>query len=359
MIARLQRLNTGLSILQEIPSTFFMEIENSVAFGNHLFPEWTDGVFSATSLMNKFETVYNKYKAIKTKANRDKIVNAFAHNNRIEDLCNNQAGTLVIELNDLPKSIHKELDTLFLYLYNNALNYHLFQTHVTDTLKDSIDRFIRENGLEVCPFCGLEGFLNIEGQSRIALDHWLCKDLFPMSAVNFDNLFPIGHDCNGRATKGSKNILIDNPATKTRVKAYYPYLAHDGVTTSFDFVNEPTIHGISDVDWNYTIEPRNVAERDIFDSWCSTLNIPTRYLDYHRKNIFPLWEADYKRFIEDDHDIEHAQTIDELRNNFRIWKASFPTKGRPGAILYRSFINYLINNASNGYLYGLCENFKR
>ena len=351
MITRLHKLNTGLSILQEIPSTFFIEIENSIAFGNHLFPAWADGVFKSTSLMKKFEAVYNKYKAIRTKKNRDKIVNAFIHSNQIENLCNNQAGSLVIELSNLPKSIHKELDTLFLHLYNSALNYHLFQSHVTDSLKDSIDRFIRENGLE--------GFLNIEGQSRIALDHWLCKDLFPMSAVNFDNLFPIGHDCNGRATKGSKNILIDDPATKTRVKAYYPYLAHDGITTSFGFVNEPTIHGISDIDWNYTIEPRNIAEQDIFDSWCSTLNIPTRYLDYHRKNIFPLWEADYKRFIEDDHDIEHAQTIDELKNNFRIWKASFPTKGRPGAILYRSFIDYLINRASNGYLYGLCENFKR
>ena len=130
MITRLQRLNTGLSILQEIPSTFFMEIENSVAFGSDLFPAWTDGVFSATSLMNKFEAVYNKYKAIKTRVNRDKIVNAFTHNNRIEDLCSNQAGTLVIELNDLPKSIHKELDTLFLYLYNRLNRPSLNQLYI-------------------------------------------------------------------------------------------------------------------------------------------------------------------------------------------------------------------------------------
>ena len=359
MITKLQKLNTGLSIIQEIPTTFFREIENAAVFGNHLFPDWTDDVFGTTSLKNKFEVVYKKYKAIKTKANRDKIVNAFTHNNRIENLCNNQAGTLIIELKDLPKSIQKELDTLFLYLYNTAINYHLFETHVRDTLKESIDRFIKANGLEVCPFCGLEGFLNIEGQSRIALDHWLCKDLFPMAAVNFENLFPIGHDCNGRATKGSKNILIDNPATKNRVRAFYPYLNHDGVISSFNFVNEPTIDGISDKDWNYTISPRKVDEQDIFDSWNSTLNISTRYLDYHKKNIFSMWEADYKRFIEEDHDIEHAETIDELRNNFRIWKASFPTKGRPGAILYRSFIDYLINRASNAYLYGLCENFKR
>ena len=72
-----------------------------------------------------------------------------------------------------------------------------------------------------------------------------------------------------------------------------------------------------------------------------------------------MWESDYKRFIEEDHEIEHAQTIDELKNNFKIWKASFPIKGRPGSILYRSFIDYLINRASSSYLYGLCENFKR
>lgn len=358
MITRLQRLSTDLSIIQEIPATFFREIENSAAFGNHLFPAWTDAVFGATSLKNKFEAVYNKYKAIRTKVNRDKIVNAFTHSNQIENLCNNQAGTLVIELDNLPKRIQKELDTLFLYLYS-AINYHLFETHVTDTLKESIDRFIQANGLEVCPFCGLEGFLNIEGQSRIALDHWLCKDLFPMSAVNFDNLFPIGHDCNGRATKGSKNILIDNPTTKNRIKAYYPYLAHDGVKSSFRFVNEPTVHGITDADWNYTIEPNNTTEQAIFDSWSSTLNITTRFYDYLRKNIFGMWENRYKKFIDNHPHLTHAENIAGLKSNFEHWKATFDIKGVAGSIVYIPFINYLINNSSNGYLYGLCENFRR
>ncbi len=216
MITRLHRLTTGLSIIQEIPEMFFREIENSVAFGNHLFPAWTDGVFGTTSLNNKFEAVYNKYIAIRSKANRDRIVSAFTHCNQIENLCTNQASSLIIELTDLPKTIQKELDSLFLHLYNKALNFHLFETHVADTLKNAIDRFTIKNGIEVCPFCGLEGFLNIEGQSRIALDHWLCKDLFPMTAVNFDNLFPIGAKCNERPAKGSKNILIDNAVSKNR-----------------------------------------------------------------------------------------------------------------------------------------------
>lgn len=359
MITRLQRLNTGISVIQEIPIKFFGELENSAAFGNHLFPIWTNAVFGATSLMGKFEAVYNKYKAIRTKVNRDKIVEAFTFNNQIEGLCENEPHSLIVELNDLPKSIRKEIEVLFYYLYNTAINYHLFEVHVNDTLKESIDRFIANNGLEVCPFCGLEGFLNIEGQSRIALDHWLCKDLFPMSAVNFDNLFPIGSKCNERPAKGSKNILLDDSVARNRVRAFYPYLNHNGISVTFTFNNEPSIVGIADADWVFNLLPSNPLEQNIFDNWNSTLNIKKRYLDYHRKNIFPMWEADYKRFIEDDHDINHAATIDDLRNNFRIWKASFPIKGRPGAILYRSFIDYLINNASDGYLYSLCENFKR
>ena len=55
MITRLQRLNTGLSILQEIPTTFFREIENSVAFDDQLFPAWTNSVFAITLLKNKFQ----------------------------------------------------------------------------------------------------------------------------------------------------------------------------------------------------------------------------------------------------------------------------------------------------------------
>lgn len=362
MITRLKKFTTAISIIQEVPEKFFDEIESSLTFGNHLFPTWVSTVFNSTSLFDKFEAVYNKYKKIKSKANRNKIVEAFTCNNQIENLCSNQTGSLVIELNDLPKSIREELDTLFLYLYNTAINYHGFETHVNDTLKKSIDKFIVANSLEVCPFCGLEGLLNLEGQSRIALDHWLCKDLFPMSAVNFDNLFPIGSKCNERPAKGSKNILIDNPLTKNRVIAYYPYLQHSGISTHFRFINEPsitTVNNIPDSDWCLKFPPNNSAEQNIYDSWISTMNISLRYHDYIRKNIFGMWEGRYKRFIEKHPTLNHAQSVSELRKNFEQWKASFDIKAVAGSILYISFIDYLINQATDAYLYGLCENFKR
>ena len=355
MIIKLKKFKTEIRTIEEIPDTFFNAIENAESFGDDLFPKWTRGVFGGTSLFKKFKAVYDKYKAIASKPERDKIINAYSCN--IEDLCANVKGTSVIKLTDLHESIQEEVDVLFLHLYNSAINYHAFEAHVKDNLKDAIDLFIKDNGLEVCPFCGIESFLNLEGQKRIALDHWLYKDLFPMFAVNFDNLFPLGEYCNSRPAKGTKNILVDDK-TKKRVKAFFPY-SHNGVTTSFTYINEPSISGIKDLDWSFDIAPNYPSEQDIFDCWNSTLNISIRYNSYYKKNVFIMWESDYKRFIEEDHEVHHANNVNELKGNFKLWRASFPVRGRPGAILYRAFIANLVNNVSDAYLYGLCENFKR
>ena len=359
MIFKLKKLNTQISIIQEIPTVFFREIENSTNFGNHLFPSWAVTVFASTNLFKKFETVYNKYKSIKTKSYRDKILKAFKHNNLIEDLCNNKPGAFIIGLNDLPKRIQQEIEGVFLYLYNKALNHHKFELYVNDTLKNAIHNFRNLNGLEVCPFCAIESFLEIEGQSRLALDHWLCKESFPMAAVNFDNLFPIGEFCNKSPAKGSKNILIDNPQNKARIIAFYPYLNHKGIETSFKFIKEPTINGINDNDWEFHIAPNDVNEGHLFNSWSSIFNISVRYSDYFKKNIFTMWESIYKRFIEKHPTLLVASNIDELRYNLEQWKASFDIKGRPGSLLFLNFIDYLINDASDEYLQSLCENFKR
>ena len=362
MVISLNRYSTRIAIIHNIPKVFFRNIEVATTFGPHLFPPWANTVFAPTHLHRKFESVYNKYKAIKTKRNRDRIVDTFSAINQIENLCNNSGGSIPNELNDLPASIRNELDNLFEYLYNKAINYHGFETYVKDTVKESITRFIETNGLEVCPLCGLEGFLNLEGQARIALDHWLCRDLFPMTAVNFKNLFPIGPSCNGRPAKGETNVLIDNPTDRNRVIAYYPYATNSGISTSFSFVNEPSIgtyNNIPDADWNFDLVPNNHDDDDVFSSWDLTLNISVRYSDYVRINILKMWENRYKRFIEKHPTLSHATDVTEFRSHLNQWKASFDVKAVAGSIVYIAFIDHLIGHASDGYLYGLCENFKR
>jgi hypothetical protein len=356
MLFNIVPLVSQLSRIQEIPSTFFQNIEASAIFDDNLFPAWTDTAFAATDLKAKFKTIYNKYKLIADPLERLKIRNAFLHGNQIQNLCNNQVGVLCIELNDLDESIRTEIDSTFQYLYKTAINYHGFTEFVNDNLSTAIDRFILANDMQVCPFCGLEGYTNLEGQSRIALDHWLCIDLFPFVAVNFDNLIPIGSKCNERPAKGDTNILKDEHGG--RIRAYYPFLNHHRINTTFAYINEPSIVPLTDVDWVLNLIPNDPGEQYLFDSWNSIFNILVRYRDYFRKVIHPLWENDYKRFIEDA-GIGHADDTTELKEKFRIWRASFPLKARIASILYKAFIDNMINNTSEAYLFSLCENFKR
>ncbi|MBL0953137.1 MAG: hypothetical protein IBJ01_00030 [Leptospira sp.] len=356
MLTNLAPLNSPLSRIQEIPVTFFQNIENAQIFDDNLFPDWVDSVFVGTELKAKFKTIYIKYKLIPETVERLKIIDAFTHNNRIVDLCNNHPDIKFIPLDNLDKTIQNEIKEVFSYLYNSAINHPGFTAFINDTLSDTIDRFIIDNKIQICPICGLEGYVNLKGQSRIALDHWLSKDIFPVTSVNFDNLLPIGEKCNSRPAKGNKNILHDESGNRTKV--FYPYLSHHSVEAKFIYHKEPSIDPSSNSDWSFDIYPKVQSEMYLFESWNSIFNILIRYRDYVRKYILPLWENEYKSFI-DESEIGHANSINELKEKFKLWKLSFKLKLTPGAIAYRSFIDNLIENCSDAYLYSLFENLKR
>jgi len=177
-----------------------------------------------------------------------------------------------------------------------------------------------------------------------------------MAAVNMNNLIPIGPACNNRPAKGFKNILLNGQ--KTRIKAYYPFRHHSSFSVNFGFIRDPSIDGVKDHDWALEVKPVDKSETDIFDSWQDTFNISPRYKSYFNTEIFIMWESDYKSFIDESDDLEHADSIDDFKQNISRWKSSFQIKRRPGSLLYRSFIDYLINQASEAYLFSLYMNFK-
>ncbi|MGE0568570.1 MAG: hypothetical protein AB7O73_11525 [Bacteroidia bacterium] len=359
IVQKLEKIDSPLAILHEIPTTFFSKIEKSKKFDDNLFPTWVKTAFSnKTALRKKFELVYNKYKAIKSKKVRDKILKAFSDINKIEHLCKKDLTYEVISIKELPPEIQDEISNTFLYLYNDALNHPPFEQLYNDTISKALDRFIKKNGYYICPVCGLEGYINLSGQSRIELDHWLYKDLFPFTAVNFDNLIPLGDKCNSRPAKGTKNVLLDE-AEVNRIVTYYPYTENKSVALSFLFKTEPTINSIQDDQWTFTIEPNDNSEKEIFDNWQSTFNIVIRYEDFFRKVIFECWENNYKSFVTENPLMNHATTVDELKQNLLAWKSTFQVKSYIGAMLYRIFIDYLVNSASNAYLDSLCRNFQR
>ncbi|GAA3522259.1 hypothetical protein GCM10022393_40990 [Aquimarina addita] len=356
MIKPLLKIDSPIIGMQEIPVAFFSNLEDSVNFGDHLFPVWFNTVFGKVA-KDKFELVYNEYKKIISSFERQKVIEAFKHGNRIQELCENSIEVSCIDINNLPEDIRLPLKNAFTHLYDSLDNLK-YQTHVNENLLDVLDEFADINNIEICPFCGIEGYINVEGEPRQTLDHWLYKENYPFAAANFDNLMPIGDKCNRRPAKGTKNVLFDETRTN-RVVSFYPYKTHQSIDISFRFINEPVSTNITDNDWELVIQPQNPIEQDIFDSWNTTFNIETRYNDFVRKRIIPKWEKDYIGFIEEDHKTNQAQDLKEFKEHLKLWKATFKKKSDPRAILFRAFANYLINDATDAYLSGLCENFKR
>lgn len=355
MILNIQKVKTRVAILHSIPKFFFKKLEDSKYFGDHLFPSWSVTIFADTTLKNKFETVYNSYKSVKVKRDRIKIIKAFENGNEIEKLCNNDPTIEMITISDLHISVKEPIEKLFSYLYNTASKYPEFTNYVNKTIPLSIDDFIKIHKLEVCPICGLEGFHNLDGQARLALDHWLCQDIFPFSSVNFNNLLPIGDDCNSRPAKGEKNVLLDNNA---RTTAYYPYKQYNGINARFSFKEEPSFENENGI-WDFVITPKNAAEIDFFHSWDSTFNIKTRYKSFVEKNILTMWQETYKEYINDHEILDHATDLNSFKSNLIHWKASFMKKKYPRYKAYRSFINHLLNDVSEAYLTSLFLNLSR
>lgn len=366
MIINLEQFNTPLQLLQEIPETFFSRLENSDVFDDRLLPDWlTDEegnaiIFSdRTQLREKLNTVFELYKAIDNDSDRKLIIDSFISMNQIVELCDNNDSILCVELDDLHASIRDAISELFLYLYNSALNHPPFLEYVNDTLASAIERFVDENEIEICPFCGLETMLQLEGQARLALDHWLNKDRFPFSAINFNNLIPIGSACNASGVKGSKNILKNQDQT-ARIKSYYPFRAYSGIKVQASLIQDASIDNLSG-HWSFAIAPIDDAEEDVYESWSYMFNIVERFNSYFKKKPLVRWQKDYITFIKSQSENKEfipPNTSVELRAGLQHWLVVFQLKSKHGSIIYKPFIEYLINEVPEEYLYRIVENWK-
>lgn len=360
MITTIKHYRSRLAIIHNIPKSFFRKIDASTEFNDDLFPSWAVTVFAKTDLKEKFKKVYDDYKGLANDAQRQLVQNCFKNMNKVQELCENSPEEIrIYTLNDLPKSIQDSIKTLFIYLYDSALEYHRFEEFVDSSVSESIDNYLQINSIQVCPFCGIESYLNLEGQARLPLDHWLDKSKYPVASVNHKNLIPIGLVCNGRGVKGDKNILL-NGTERRYQKVYYPLLKDLQVSVSFKFITEPIAVDFPDESWDIEIKTQDPNDQIYIQSWDWIMNLKKRYRDYFKKDIFDQWESRYSFFVNDpDNELNHASNIIEFKSNLKRWRGSFRIKGEPGAILYRAFIDYLINNASDAYLTGLYENLRR
>lgn len=361
MITTIKHYRSRLAIIHNIPKSFFRKIDASTEFNNDLFPSWAVTVFAATDLKKKFKKVYDDYKALPNDEERTLVQECFKNTNQVKELCEDiPVGIKIYTLDKLHTTIQDPIKTLFLYLYESALEYHGFEDFVKSSVSKSIDNFIRLNGgIQVCPFCGIESYFNIDGQARLPLDHWLDKSKYPVASVNHKNLIPIGTVCNGRGVKGDKNILL-NGTNRRYSRVYYPLLKDLQISVSFKFFTEPSAVDFPDDTWEIEIKTQDPNDQIYIQSWDWIMNLQIRYRDFFKKDVFCQWESKYSSFVNDpDNEINHANDLNEFKSNLKRWRGSYKIKGEPGAILYKAFINYLLNDATDAYLTGLYENLRR
>jgi hypothetical protein len=219
------------------------------------------------------KAVYKICKSL-TKKEKKNFEDAFAHNNRIEELCERKI--IPIALNTLNKDLVKVVQPFFRELYTKFLGWKAIKDKYGEK-KEYYDELNLKNGFIDCPCCGFGDLMTIYSKGRSAFDHYLPQKHYPFSSTNFNNLVPICTTCNSDE-KGEVDIL------KEGKPVYYPFTKnHPSIEVRVDVdkkalkkLIEPTDDLKSKVNKSEIVVNFNLQD-DKTQSWDRIFDIKTRY----------------------------------------------------------------------------------
>lgn len=359
MIFTTTKIETDLNLLHEAIYSFFEQLPEANEFADIDFPIWLKEDFNGTHLFQKLAEIFNSFQALEYPVIQRGLISIFRMNNEIEKVCKREICATYIEKDILQKyfddyspGLINLISDLFSSLYSNYLNRDKFNLRLNQNIRDHIRSFNKING-RICSFCGLDSNMVIDGQSRPALDHWLPSSKFPFSAINFNNLIPACEKCNER--KDAINILEDKYSKKGI--GYYPYINAGGVKPVFRFIKPPDRpERLESENLDISVEAENHLDYDLFSAWHKVFNIGQRYQSYVTE-IFRDWEDEYETFISGSEEMNHATNITDFKKNIQRFKERYLLRFNPGAIIYHSICNYILEEADDIYLLGLQKRF--
>lgn len=239
-------------------------------------------------LLKAFKNIYN---IIKTwdQSSRTKLCNAIRESNKIEEIC--KGNIIPTKSYQIPDSVKLLLITLYKKLYADVL-FGVFYIPEYGTRKDHYHNFVKHKNNEHkwCPACGIRPMHRYTEKITDQYDHYLPKDIYPFSSVNFKNLVPICSDCNSLENKSNFDVLLPTG------KAFYP----------FDDKRKPIQIDISiakndcyldKIQWsfNYSCE---VGDDEELDAWKRIYKIEDRHVKYCAGNI-KFWYKEYWDYFTD------------------------------------------------------------
>lgn len=258
-------------------------------------------------LQEQIKTIYKVCKSLKTQEKED-FKTAFAHNNRIEELCDGKITP--IALNTLNKDLVKVVKPFFKELYKRFLGWKAIRDAYGEK-KTYYDELNVKNGFIVCPCCGFGDLKTIYSKGRSAFDHYLPQKHYPFSSTNFNNLVPICTTCNSDE-KGEVDVL------KEGKPIYYPFAKnHPSIEVSVEVdkkalkkLIEPTDELKNKITKSEIKVDFNLKD-DKTQSWDRVFDIKSRYFERISSNrIGWLTKVDkhYRKYKEkvNDYSVENA-----------------------------------------------------
>jgi hypothetical protein len=167
--------------------------------------------------------IYDIFKDELTGTQRKQIKRWYKRNKHLEKICNNKHLFNPLSRAVLSKFSKKLSDTIYVFYYN--LYEHVLDLAIVrnqnGTLEKHYQDFVKVNTKGVCPFCGLAPMRSYEMKGHEAYDHYLPKEKYPLSSINFKNLVPSCHACN--SIHKFRDSPIFNDITNRKRKAFFPY----------------------------------------------------------------------------------------------------------------------------------------
>ena len=224
-----------------------------------------------TILGKSFKSIYEITKTWR-QPKRTKLCNSIRNSNEIEQICK---GIIVpTKSTDIPTEVKDLLITLFQKLYNDVLFGKYFKPHYGDR-KIHYHGFKRclKNNYDKCPTCGIRDLHNDKEDITEQYDHYLAKDIYPFSAVNFKNLIPICAECNSILVKKNDDILQHSG------KVFYPFEKKKKlIDIKLNIVkNDPS--DLKNIQWGVTYKV-DAGREDELIAWKAIYNVEDRHKKY-------------------------------------------------------------------------------
>jgi hypothetical protein len=263
-------------------------------------------------LLKNFQSIFSITKTW-TQAKRTALCESIRTSNEIEQVC--EGNVSATKAADISADIKDLLLLLFKQLYKDVLFGKYFKPNYGDRRSHYHNfRQHSNNGYPTCPACGIVAMHTWVDEITDQYDHYLPKDTYPFSSVNFQNLVPICRDCNSIEVKSNDDVL------RHTGKAFFPFDSnHQPI--EFETKISKNAPEIKNIEWSvdYVCEE---GKEDELTAWKATYKIEKRHKD-HVKGNFHAWHKSYWDFFHDKESIaEDPEESKRTRTYLRARKSS-------------------------------------